>query len=413
MTSGLPNVGYEQLAYALTSMSDGRLEANNSDPVTSVSTAEAVAMLSQVLTVLEDSDRPAGIFTSADDRMTSLVQSFLARKSAATPSWSANFDGGLEAKFDARDLLGWTSSLFDWIKGIRKHDFINLVVGPEPVPNQARIALLSDWGTGMYGGPICAESIQSDGKFDLLFHLGDVYYSGDIDEVDKRFLQFWPQVPQAISRALNSNHEMYSGGHGYFEKILTTFNQQASYFSFANDYWVLAGLDTGYEEHQLHGNQVDWLMNLVRNAGDRRIVLFSHHQPYSLYEKQGSKLVAQLGPLLEQRRIHAWYWGHEHRCVVYDQHPLWGVRGRCVGHSAFPYFRDDFETPCETAGWQQIASKNLVPAAHVLDGPNPYIVGEPSRYGPNGYVVLEFDDREMRERYMNPNGTELPSPVTG
>lgn len=412
MKPDLPMVGYEQLARALGMTSSGHPEAGEIESGSNVSKAEAIALLSEVMGTLERTQREPGIFVSADDRMTSLVQSFLARQSAFKPEWAGNPDRGLEAKFDSNDFLGWAGSLFDWLKGLKKHDFIDHNAVPQPLPAKARVAVLSDWGTGMYGGPVCAKSIERDGAFDLLLHLGDVYYSGDLDEAEERFLKFWPKVPQAMSRALNSNHEMYSGGFGYFDRILPAFNQQASYFALQNDYWLLVGLDTGYSEHQLHGGQADWLVNLVRNAGDRRVVLFSHHQPFSLYEKQGPKLIGQLGPLLEQRNIHAWYWGHEHRCVVYDPHPLWGLRGRCVGHSAFPYFRDNFDHALDAPGWQSVLGKNLVPGARVLDGPNDYIESKKSKYGPNGYVVLEFDDRDLRERYMNPDGTELPSPVT-
>ncbi len=321
---------------------------------------------------------------------------------------------GLEAKFDSGDVFGWVGSLADHIKGsFNRHDFIDQGGQPQQMDNNFRIALLSDWGTGLYGAPVCAKSIEKDQKvFDLLLHLGDVYYSGDKDEVEERFLKFWPDVPGAINRALNANHEMYSGGHGYFDLILKKFNQDSSYFALQNKYWILVGLDTAYSEHELHGSQVEWLLKLVENEHDnRRLVLFSHHQPYSMFEKQGSKLVSQLGKLLDMRRIHAWYWGHEHRCVVYDPHPQWGLLGRCVGHSGFPYFRDEFAHSLSQPGWQHVPGKNLVPGAKILDGPNKYVDGNPHKYGPNGYVVLEFDDCDMRELYLNPDGTPLPSPV--
>lgn len=404
-------VGYSTLAHALGEVSPAGLEAELGQSVGAVGQAEAIAQLSEVLAVLERAQHDPTVFASADDRMTSLVQSYLARQSALKPETMVNGDSGLEAKFDSHDVLGWAGSLFDWIKGLKKREFIDAGASPQVLGNRARIALLSDWGTGMYGGPACSDSIQSDGKFDVLLHLGDVYYSGDVDEVNERFLKFWPDVPKATSRALNSNHEMYSGGYGYFDHILPAFKQTSSYFAFQNDHWLLVGLDTGYSEHELHGSQVTWLLELVREAGNRRVVLFTHHQPYSLYETQGAKLVAQLAPLLEARRIHAWYWGHEHRCVVHDPHPLWGLRGRCVGHSGFPYFRDRFSNPLAEPGWQSLTGKNLVPGARVLDGPNRYVDGKADKYGPNGYVVLEFDDRDLRERYLTPDGAELPSPV--
>lgn len=412
MKPDLPMVGYEQLARALGTISNEQFEAGSVKTGSKINKAEAVALLSDVLTTLERTRHDPGVFVSVDDRMASLIQSFLARKSTLNQQWTSTPDGGREAKFDSRDVLGWAGILFDWLKNIKKHDFVVQNSSPRPLPAKARIAVLSDWGTGMYGGPVCAKSIETDGAFDLLMHLGDVYYSGDIDEVEQRFLKFWPDVPSAINRALNSNHEMYSGGFGYFDRILSSFKQEASYFAFQNDYWLLVGLDTGYSEHELHGDQVDWLNKLVQDAGDRRIILFSHHQPFSLYEKQGPRLVSQLGPLLEQRKIHAWYWGHEHRCVVYRPHPLWGVHGRCVGHSAFPYFRDSFKLTRSEPGWQSISGRNLVPGASVLDGPNKYVEGNGVKYGPNGYVVLELDDRDLRELYMNPDGTQLPSPFT-
>lgn len=408
----LPMVGYEQIAQALVNGRDSSFEAADlAEPNSAISNAELIAQLSHVLATLEQAGGEPGVFASVDDRIASLVQSYLARQSYTKPEGIVLTDAGPEAKFDSKDLLGWAGSLFDWIKGLKKRKFVDQSSAPLAVKNKTRIALLSDWGTGMYGAPVCAESIEKDGDFDIVLHLGDVYYSGDIDEVNERFLKFWPRVPEALNRALNSNHEMYSGGYGYFDHILPTFNQASSYFALQNDHWLLIGLDTGYSEHELHGNQAKWLLDLVSDSGDRRVVLFSHHQPYSLYEKQGNTLVGQLSQLLEARRIYAWYWGHEHRCVVHDPHPRWGLRGRCVGHSGFPYFRDKFGTPLSEPGWQPVLGKNLVPGGFVLDGPNKYVADNSSKYGPNGYIVLELDDRDLRERFMNPDGSELPTPV--
>ena len=94
------------------------------------------------------------------------------------------------------------------------------------------MALLGDWGTGLYGAVPCAESIRRDGgRFDLLMHLGDVYYSGTRREVRERFLNVRPFREDAVNRFINSNHEMYSGGHAYFRDTLPTFGQESSYFA--------------------------------------------------------------------------------------------------------------------------------------------------------------------------------------
>ena len=81
------------------------------------------------------------------------------------------------------------------------------------------------------------------------------------------------------------------GGEGYFKVLLPAFGQAASYFALQNDHWILVGLDSAYEDHDLAGNQVAWLEQIVQRAGDRKVVVFSHHQPYSLFDSQGPKLV--------------------------------------------------------------------------------------------------------------------------
>ena len=176
---------------------------------------------------------------------------------------------------------------------------------------------MADWGTGLYGAPVCAQSIEKDPKpVDLLLHLGDIYYSGTQSEVHTRFLEKWPKRPNALSRACNANHEMYTGGEGYFRFVLPAFGQPASYFALQNDNWLLVGLDTVYEDHDLAFEQGAWLERLIESGGNRKVVVFSHHQPFSLLDKQGPKLVTKLGRLLAQKKIFAWYWGHEHRCVL-------------------------------------------------------------------------------------------------
>jgi hypothetical protein len=145
----------------------------------------------------------------------------------------------------------------------------------------------------------------------------------------------------------------------------------------------------------------------------RKVVLFSHHQPYSLLNGQGPKLVRKLGALLAVRRLFAWYWGHEHDCVLYDEHPVWGVRGRCIGHSGYPYFRTKFGEGVRRLrggggySWYRVEGKNLVPGAEVLDGPNKYLPGKTEKYGCQGYATLEFDGPHLTEVVHLPDSTEV------
>lgn len=375
---------------------------------------EMLAALSDALAALEAAEQDPGVLTALPHQTASLLQSYLAEQAAAGGVATPQETGGLEAQFDSLDVVGWAGSFFTWWQGLKKHPWLPPPAEPEPFTTALRVGILGDWGTGLYGAPACAASLKNDAKgCGLFLHLGDVYYSGTKDEMADRFLALWPQRQGAISRALNGNHEMYTGGHAYFEQALRAFKQPSSCFALQNEHWVLIGLDTAYQDHDLTPDQGPWLERLVQAAGaQRKVVLFSHHQPYSLLESQGPKLIQKVAGLLARRRIFAWYWGHEHRCVLYDEHPAWGVLGRCIGHSGYPYFRAVPKDARRVRGgdafaWYRLRGKNLVPGGLLLDGPNPYVPGKAERYGCQGYATLDFNGPHLAETIHLPDGTEV------
>ncbi len=324
-----------------------------------------------------------------------------------------------EVRFSSDDFIGWMASFFTWVDGIVPAACPRPAAEAAPVPNDFRIAILGDWGTGLYGAQPCAQSIAADkAGYDLLLHLGDVYYSGLQEEIQTRFLNLWPHNGSAISRSLNGNHEMYTGGHAYFEFLLPKLQQPSSYFAFQNDYWTLIALDTAYnqdpggQEGNLDQEQIAWLTKIVAAAGNRKIALFSHHQPFSqLDPNQGPKLIAALQPFLEARRITAWYWGHEHRCVLYDPHPGYGFQGRCVGHGGFPEARADLNSAPYSAQlgsqWRQLPAKANVPGGLFLDGNNLYVPGFETLFEPHGFMRLEFSNERLIEYVRAPDGANL------
>jgi hypothetical protein len=201
---------------------------------------------------------------------------------------------------------------------------------------------------------------------------------------------------------------MYSGGKSYHDAILGgRFQQRETHFYVQNQDWVLVGLDTAYQEHDMPDAEVAWLTRILNQAGDRKVVLFSHHQPFSLLDNQGPNLVHKLQNFLDSRRIFAWYWGHEHRCVLYDQHPKWGVFGRCAGHGGFPYFRDTLGPVVQDLTWKKLRGDGDVPGGAILDGPNQYVQGAPNLYGPHGYMSLMFDEGQMREFVHRADGVTI------
>jgi hypothetical protein len=355
------------------------------------------------------------VMVTVADRETSLLQSRIAEEATAAQPLGP---GGLEVKFGTGfaggDWFRWALSTFDWIDRKSAHDLIRpSSTTPMRIPNRARIGMAGDWGTGLYGAPVIAGSLARTGPYDVLMHLGDVYYSGTPKEIEERFIALWPASSAPINRALNSNHEMYSGGFGYFDSTLKAFGQESSYFAMQNQHWLLIGLDTAYVDHDMDDGQVGWVNQVAKNAGTRKIVLFSHQQLFSRLSSQGPHLNTTLKPLLESKRVAVWYWGHEHQCVIYDRHPSFGLLGRCLGNGGIPEARVDSvkdsvaERTAHGASWKRLSSTADSPSCLVLDGRNEYITNQEDRFAPHGYMTIEFDGPSLTERVFLPDGEEI------
>ncbi len=366
---------------------------------------------------LEQASRDAGqdVMVAAQDAELSRLQSHLAQIAVEGESLAA---GGQEVKFGTGaaglDWFGWLSSLFHWVDRTEAHPFIYLttpVAVDDPLPNSCRLAMIGDWGTGLYGAPKIAADIITRAPFDVLLHLGDVYYSGTPEEVRDRFLSMWPFEAGRLHRALNSNHEMYSGGFAYFDMTLPRFGQKASYFAMQNDHWLLIGLDTAYVDHDMDPQQVAWLEAIVGARGNRKVVLFSHQQLFSLFDSAGERLAARLAPLLRKHQITAWYWAHEHQCVLYDRDPEFGLTARCLGNGGIPEPRHlrarlaPIERSVGDITWRRVPADLQAPSGLVLDGPNPDVPGREHDFVPHGYMTLDFDGPVLTERVLLPDGT--------
>jgi len=223
-----------------------------------------------------------------------------------------------------------------WLKG--KHAFVNHTSLNDfqfDMKDEATVAIVGDWGGGNAAAQAVAKQINAI-KPDHVIHLGDVYYSGTPKETQERFIKYWPRPSEpGRSLALNSNHEMYGGGYGYFDITLPAFKQPASYFSLSNQKWRFIALDTGYDEHDLHGQQDEWLAAQLQDGG-RKNILLSHHQLFSAYENtDASKLYTKVKRFLDAKQIYGWIWGHEHLCVAYQEYM--GIKAVCLGNGCFPY----------------------------------------------------------------------------
>lgn len=375
-----------------------------------------------ILAALQAAEQAAGapVLVAPNDALVARLQSLVASGEAGNLNLTPLPAGGFEATFDTHDWFGWATVAWSKLKHLVPHAMVRPRTDTaQPFSDAARIAVLGDWATGLYGAPVIAQAVRDDrDPFAMLLHLGDVYYSGTDTEVQQRFLEFWPTRGDAFTRALNSNHEMYSGGDGYFNLTLPRFGQEGSYFAVQNRHWTLVGLDTAYQDHAIDDEQVRWLRAILAASGDRKVVLFSHHQLYSHFETQGEKLWSHpgFGEILRSRRIFAWYWGHEHRCSIFDAPDArFGILGRCIGHGGMPQSRDGMRTlpragepEFARAEWRrspaQAKGGNMLPSVAVLDGCNAFIRGEEDKFAPHGYAVLALDGPTLTEQVRDPRG---------
>jgi Calcineurin-like phosphoesterase len=267
----------------------------------------------------------------------------------------------------------------DWYVFIAKGVLERLAEGNapfNPVPaehaglaDDARLVVVGDWGTGLPRARDVAVRMQdaisralADHRQVHVLHLGDVYYSGLEGEDRRRFLSLWPVTPEqaeagVTSWSLNGNHDMYAGGFGYFGTLLgdprfrgqrSPDGKPASYFRLRSPSWDFIGLDTAWDSDVTSQGQAAALQDPQASyvagtaaGSSRKLVLFSHHQLVSVYDRSdpGRVLAAKLAQILSGNRVTAWWWGHEHRAITYEA--AGGVRyPRCLGHGGVPVLPD-------------------------------------------------------------------------
>jgi Calcineurin-like phosphoesterase len=281
-------------------------------------------------------------------------------------------------------------------------------VDDPPVVSMAddvRIFLVGDWGSGLPRAQKVAEQIkrrlaQDDRREQHVIHLGDVYYSGFPSEYKRRFLNYWPVAlrSDAGSFTLNGNHDMYSGGHGYFDTCLRDprFARQkgCSFFALRNDRWQFLALDSSYEDGGLYGRQAEWAKELIDpSAGAMRNVLLSHHQLFSAHEEGAKVLGEKIRPVLDTGRIDGWFWGHEHRCIQYEESDQHGGRvgfASCVGHGGIPEYLSMKEGEKRPAPWAYEYLKQYG------NGWEPWDTF--------GFAVLELSGPHMSVEYVDEDG---------
>ncbi len=316
----------------------------------------------------------------------------------------------------------------DWYVFIAKGALERLADGNHPfnpqaaehaIADDARLVIVGDWGTGLPRARDVATHMHAEIQDALahhrqvhVIHLGDVYYSGLPSEDSRRFLAFWPVTPDeaaagVTSWSLNGNHDMYSGGFGYFNTLLadprfraqrSPDGQPTSFFRLHSPSWEFVGLDTAWDSDVVTSGKAAVLEDpqadyVARVAGEsaRKLVLLSHHQLTSVYDTEdlGQVLPAKLAPVLRAGRVTAWWWGHEHRAITYQESD--GVRyPRCLGNGGVPIAPD----PDPPAGSSPGITWHSTRTVHEHG----------ARWTRFGFAVLDLQPDHIDVRYRDDDG---------
>lgn len=312
-------------------------------------------------------------------------------------------------KYEQLDL-GWIESLTYYNEYKNRKGHFGGDAQIIAIPNDATIAIAGDWGTGYWRGTATpaakVAALINAAKPDYTIHIGDTYYSGTNDEMNNNLANIWPKG-NAGAIAIPGNHEMYCGDNFYNAILpsLCPLQNGVSYCALQNDSWLIICLDSSYYstgdlymdgsimDSRSGGPQVHWFLDVLKQAGKRKIIIVTHHQPMDLPGMHLTNLFGQVNALLMVNGLKPafWYFGHEHNAAVYGQYSAMYYPARCIGHGAIPYgVSSDLTTVTgSTVLWAETKSAN-----------DPQY---PERIL-NGYLMLSLNDASMTETLYSENG---------
>jgi hypothetical protein len=317
----------------------------------------------------------------------------------------------------------WIRVRLDELLSRQKHSYVEPPGSPAGIGERAEIVLVGDWATALPQAINVSKAIRAHLLTDPslerhVIHLGDTYYCGLQEEYENRFLPHWPVDigSPVLSWALNGNHDMYTGGHGYFDTLLadSRFRGQrgSSNFILRNDYWQLVGIDSAYQspdDPNLSDEQKAWLHLAVdgqTGAGSRQTILLSHHQAFTAFgdSNVSGKLAADVSSALNGRRVAAWFWGHEHRGTVYASeitarnYDKLARYTATVGHGGVPQLVSSDGRPATTVDETLLATDR---GGWEFDGL--YTVDDDT-WSLGGYAVLSLNRERAEVTFFDENG---------
>jgi hypothetical protein len=121
-------------------------------------------------------------------------------------------------QYSKYDFVGWTSSVVTYLENFKTGDTspiyrswddfgkgdVNTSVIEYKLPNDAKVGLIADWGTGTDSSREMLIYILRNHDLDAIIHLGDIYYSGTLTQCQQNFYDIFaeafaetgkPQIP--------------------------------------------------------------------------------------------------------------------------------------------------------------------------------------------------------------------------
>jgi hypothetical protein len=218
-----------------------------------------------------------------------------------------------------------------------------------PPAGDLRIALVSDFGTGLYTSRYIAKQLLL-AQYDYAIHLGDVYYSGREAEFAEYFRkELDPLLGFTRLFTMNGNHEMFSVAKPYFRYLDARRDhpsglqeQEGSYFCLRGDRVQIIAIDTDYfgPSRFRDPSLLKWLEHHLEAGRAARLtnILLSGDEPYDYGSSGTTKLLGDLRSLVVGRSlVDLWFWGNTHYCALFEPTAALPFIGSCIGHGGFPY----------------------------------------------------------------------------
>lgn len=266
------------------------------------------------------------------------------------------------------------------------------------IPDSVSVALFGDWGGGTWKDNNVATTITKEInqlQTDINIHLGDVYYAGEPESEQQYLLDLWP-AGKLANFTLNSNHEMYPLGKGYFDTTLTNnlFKNQErkSFFALENSDWIIVGLDSAFDadtnDLYLKGNinqvQKDFLAQVA--SKNKNVIVLSHHNPLDISGQNKNTLWDEVATPLGGT-LKYWYWGHIHGAAVYKAIDN-KVNCRLVGHGVIPWGNATSLQNSDAVVWYENKKPSPIDGVRVQ----------------NGFVYIELEGKTLSEKFYGEDG---------